>query len=85
MVSFRNKEDVSDIWAVASKGVLWCDGLKSDSACNAGKKRKAITDNITPQTKKSQDDASGHVQQLVETLKNCRGKIYSIYGVRCQW
>ena len=46
LISFRNREDVSDIWAVASKGgniVVWCDGLKSSAG--AGKNRKATDHN----------------------------------------
>ena len=66
---------MSDIWAVTNKGgniVLWCDGLKSNGAGSAGKKRKA-SDGITSQSKKPQD-ASDRVQQLVEELRKQHGE-----------
>ena len=70
LISLRNKEDVSEIWAGANRGqniVLWCDGLKpgGTTQTSAGVKRKA-SDSGTTQSKK---DVAEQVQQCVENLK----------------
>ena len=84
VVIIRTSEDMDDIWKELKKGnkaLLWCDGLKSDSApC---RKRGRVADDeedidqLAATTKKSKEVKEDKVKDIIQELKDKHGSKYN--------